>query len=135
MSTNNPYQPGDGQEPGNIPNQEQHAGGADPLASNPYSAQHRDAPAPDLDAGAPQLQSNDIKRMNRRALGFLAGIVVLVLVVAMWMLKGASSRNEAAPKPRDETVSIPDAPKPIPPPTPKLPDPIQVKTVVIEAGD
>lgn len=127
MSTNNPYQPGEGAErPNNPPHEPQ--GGADPLASNPYSAQQRQAPTPDLDAGAPQLQSSDIKRMNRRALGFLAGIIALVLVAAMWMLKGASSRNEAPPKAREETVSIPDAPK-APPPMPqqaKLPDPIPV---------
>ena len=127
MSTNNPYQPGDGAERPNNPPHDPHTGSADPLASNPYSAQQREASSPDLDAGAPQLQSNDIKRMNRRALGFLAGIIALVLVVAMWMLRGATSRNETPPKAREETVSIPDAPR-APPPTPttKQADPIPV---------
>jgi type IV secretion system protein VirB10 len=127
VSTNNPYQPGDGTERPSNPSYESH-GGADPLASNPYSAQQREASAPDLDAGAPQLQTNDIKRMNRRALMFLAGIIALVLVVAMWMLKSATTRNDVAPpKAREETVSIPDAPKAPPPmPAPKLPDPIPV---------
>lgn len=108
MSSNIPNPPGDGPANGDLPPHDAH----DPLASNPYSAQYRQAPAPDLDAAAPQLRSNDLRRMNRRALGFLAGIIALLLLAAFWMLRGATSHTDAAQKPHEETVNIPEAPKP-----------------------
>ncbi|TCV97230.1 type IV secretion system protein VirB10 [Luteibacter rhizovicinus] len=129
MSPNTPHHPDDDAVNGQIPPNEGQADHHDPLAGNPYSAQQRQAPAPDLDAGAPQLaSSNDLRRMNRRALGFLAGIVVLLLLAAFWMLKGTGARTEAPQKPREETVTIPDAPTALPPPTarqmPQLPQAI-----------
>nr|WP_255494733.1 TrbI/VirB10 family protein [Luteibacter sp. Sphag1AF] len=91
------------------------------MANNPYSAQQRQSEAPDLDAGAPQLaSSNDLRRMNRRALGFLAGIVALLLFAAFWMLKSGESKTEAPQKPREETVSVPEAPTALPPPLPRV---------------
>jgi type IV secretion system protein VirB10 len=112
VSPNTPYQSGDGSDSGNVPPYESHVGGSDPLANNPYSAQHRQAPAPDLDAGAPQLRSSDLRRMNRRALAFLAAIVALLIVMAFFMLKSASNREP--PKPHEETLTVPDAPRPLP---------------------
>ncbi|MFC5740028.1 TrbI/VirB10 family protein [Dyella tabacisoli] len=123
MSSNIPNQPGDGPANGNLPPQDAH----DPLAGNPYSAQYQQAPAPDLDAAAPQLRSSDLRRMNRRALGFLAGIIALLLLAAFWMFRSATGgHNEAAQKPREETVNIPEAPKPqnLAQATPRLPQPI-----------
>jgi len=124
VSPNTPNQPGDGSEYGNNSPNEPRPDRVDPLAGNPYSTQYRQSAAPDLDAGAPELRSNDLRRMNRRALVFLVAIVILLIVVALWMLKSSSGRNEAAPKPRQETVTVPTAPVPLSRPLPKLPEPI-----------
>lgn len=118
MSTNNPYQPGDGSDNGNVPPQEPRAT-HDPLANNPYSNQYQQAPAPDLDAGAPTLRSADMARMNRRAMYFLVAIVGVLVMLAVWMFTGAGGKKEA-PKQREETVSVPQAPAPIPPPLPQV---------------
>jgi type IV secretion system protein VirB10 len=121
VSSNTPNQPGDGSDYGSVPPNESRPGRADPLAGNPYSTQYRQSEAPDLDAGAPELRSNDLRRMNRRALVFLGAIVVLLIVVAFWMLKGASGKNEAPAKQREETITVPEAPKQTPRPLPSLP--------------
>jgi type IV secretion system protein VirB10 len=112
VSPNNPYQPDDESNGANHvpPPSENHAGERDPLASNPYSNQQRQAAQPDLDGAAPQLTSNDLRRMNRSALGLLAGIVVLLVVVAFWLFHSSGSNDKPANKPREETVSVPDAP-------------------------
>lgn len=132
MSPNNPYHPDEEnhgeqtpppRDPGN--------GHADPLASNPYSAQRRQAPPPDLDAGAPQLAAADMRRMNRRALTFLGGILVLLLVAGYFILSGGRHSAPPPKKANDETVDIPTAPK-APPmipqetPAPRLPQPIAI---------
>ncbi|MDR6935013.1 TrbI/VirB10 family protein [Luteibacter sp. 3190] len=82
----------------------------DPLAGNPYLNQQRQAPQPDLDRGAPQLTSSDMRRMNRSALGLLAGIVLLLVVVAFWLFHSSDTGKSPVAKPREETVSVPDAP-------------------------
>ena len=112
MSPNNPYQPDD-ESNGNKhvpPPSENHTGERDPLAGNPYSNQQRQSAQPDLDGAAPQLTSNDLRRMNRSALGLLAGIVVLLVVVAFWLFHTSGSNEKPANKPREETVVVPDAP-------------------------
>lgn len=115
MTPNNPYHPDEESNDGHVPPQghapEQH----DPLASNPYSNNTRQAQQPDLDSGAPQLTSNDMQRMNRRALGLLASIALLLLVIGFWVFSGTGKKE--APKVREETVNIPDAPR-APPPMP-----------------
>lgn len=120
MSSNTPNQPGGGSD--NIPPNDPQAGGHDPLANNPYSVQHRQAPAPDLDANAPVLKSYDLARMNRRAMMFLGVIVAMLLALAFWLFQSGSNRNNA-PKPKAETVVVPEAPlaPPLPPQTPVLP--------------
>lgn len=125
MSPNNPYQPDDESNNGNRvpPPSENHAGDRDPLASNPYSSQQRQAPQPDLDSSAPHLTTNDMRRMNRSALGLLAGIVVLLVVVAFWLFHSSGSNDKPANKPREETVSVPDAPNSPFTPTVTTPDP------------
>ena len=130
MSPNNPYQPDEGNENEQVPPQrENHA--ADPLANNPYSNQQRTVEAPDLDAGAPQLRTAEMSRMNRRAMIFLAAIVALVAFLAVWVIKG--SHHDDKPKAREETLTVPQAPAPVPPmpaqtprPMPKLPEPIKL---------
>lgn len=118
MSANTPNQPGGGYE--NVPPNESHGDGRDPLANNPYSVQYRQAAAPDLDANAPVLRSSDIKRLNRRALAFLAAIVALLLMAAFWLMKTATSHSNA-PKPKSETVVVPEAPQAPPPLPPQRP--------------
>ncbi|MGO4701116.1 TrbI/VirB10 family protein [Dyella sp. 2RAB6] len=123
MSSNNPYE-GSGQ---GAP-QDNPQGSGEPLSSNPYHTNYQQQQSvPDLDANAPQLRSNDLKRMNRRALAFMGGILALMVVLAFWLISGAT-RHDAPKKAKEETVTVPDAPKPIPlpPPPPRLPEPIQV---------
>lgn len=91
-------------------------------ANNPYAQQYqsRAQAEPDLDAGAPQLRSNELRRINQRAMMFLAGIVLLLIVVAFWMFKTASGKKEQ-PKPREEKVTVAEAPAAIT--MPHLPTP------------
>lgn len=132
MSPNNPYMPDEGNENEheNVPPQRENRA-SDPLANNPYSNQQRAAEAPDLDAGAPQLRSTEMTRMNRRAMVFLAAIVALVAFLAVWVIKGA--HHDDKPKAREETLTVPQAPAPVPQlaqqtarPIPKLPEPIKL---------
>jgi type IV secretion system protein VirB10 len=85
------------------------AGQTDPLVHNPYAAQYQQASAPDLDAGAPMLRSNELRRMNRRALAMLGSAVVVLLFVSYWMISSAASRSQPK-RPREEKVTIVDAP-------------------------
>jgi type IV secretion system protein VirB10 len=115
VSPNTPYTPDDESNRGAEPhehNDQQH----EPLAGNPYANQQRQAPQPDLDTSAPRLTQNDMRRMNRSALGLLAGIVVLLVVVAFWLFTSSGNTNKPAPKPKEELVTVPDAPTGIPPP-------------------
>lgn len=85
--------------------------------------------SPDLDAGAPQLRSSDVKRLNRKAIIFLAGIVALLIVAAIWMVGKATGRDDAA-RPRQEAVVIPELPRTQPrrpvvqAPIPVMPEPM-----------
>lgn len=128
MSTNNPYQPGEGNENGNIPPHDPHAGGADPLSNNPYSGQYTQAPAPDLDSSAPQLRANDTRRTNRRAMALLGGMVALLIVAVLLIVNTMSRRHDTPAKSREETLNVPLAPTPVPAEgsqaTPRLPEPI-----------
>lgn len=112
------------------PHDEHDEPGRDGAPPNPY--QERLAAArPDLDAGAPHLQASEMQRLNRKALLFLGGIVLLLLCVAFWIFSGAMSRaDERGPRARSEQVVIPAAPRdlpelpperPMPPPPPELP--------------
>ncbi|MGH8025935.1 MAG: TrbI/VirB10 family protein [Pseudoxanthomonas sp.] len=80
--------------------------------NNPYyAASQQSASPPDLDAGAPLLKSNDLQRLNRKALLFLAGIVALLVVAVFWMIKSAGSDDaKVAKQPREEKVVIPELP-------------------------
>ncbi|SDH03665.1 MULTISPECIES: TrbI/VirB10 family protein [Rhodanobacteraceae] len=131
MSPNNPYHPDEESNGSNVPPQDRAAEQHDPLANNPYSNNARQTRQPDLDSAAPQLTSNDMQRMNRKALGLLASIALLLLVIGFWVFGGSSTKTP--PKVREETVSIPEAPRappPMPPenaPTPPPADPIALK--------
>lgn len=84
--------------------------------NNPYSTKYHETAAPDLDANAPQLRSTDVRRLNRSALFALAITTVLVTVLVTWAIHSIENRKNTAPKQRDETVAVPEAPKVVPPP-------------------
>lgn len=128
MTPNTPNQPGD-----EVPHESADSGnntaGVARAAGNTYNEQYeRSNAAPDLDAAAPQLHANDMRRMNRRAIGFLAAIVILLIVLAFLLLRSATGQKQA-PKPRSETLTVPQlpqlpqtpAPKPLPQPQPPAP--------------
>ena len=80
--------------------------------ANPYFAQYQASETPDLDANTPLLRSNDVQRLNRKALVFLAGIVALLIVAAIWMVNSATAGSgERKPKVAEEEVNIPELPK------------------------
>lgn len=115
MSTHTPYQAAGGAD----------AGHGEALAHNPYSAHYQQSAPPDLDAGAPQLRSNELRRMNRRALLMLGSAVVLLLFVSYWMTSSATSHREPS-KAREEKVTVADAPPALalPPARRREPEPI-----------
>ncbi|MBS7777361.1 TrbI/VirB10 family protein [Acidovorax sp. CCYZU-2555] len=84
-------------------------------------------PAPDLDAATPELRSSDMQRMNRRALVFMAALVLLLGLAAIWMLSNVM-RPEKVLKPKEEVVMIPAAPQ-LPPPLPQAPMPQPVAPI------
>lgn len=111
---------------------------AEALAGNPYAHQYQRSAEPDLDANAPQLRSNELRRMNHRALLLLGAVVLLLLFVAYWMIKSAGTPRERS-KPREEKVSVTEAPAAIvaPPlpqrPLPSLPRPIPLMPASAQA--
>jgi type IV secretion system protein VirB10 len=132
---------------GQLP-KEQHTSGHDGLSDNAYSNQERRSHVPDLDAAAPHLTTSELRRMNRNALGLLAGIVLLLVVVASWLFHSSGSSDKPANQPNEETVTVSDAPNhgfaprtsppdprpitlaPLPPPaTPAAPPPIEVRPI------
>lgn len=94
--------------------------------ANPYSRQFEGMGAsatPNLDAHAPELKSSEMQRMNRRALGFLAGIVLLLGLAAIWLI-GNVMRPDKPQKAKEEVVTVPAAPQlPAPPPPPRVATP------------
>ncbi|GAB3383575.1 TrbI/VirB10 family protein [Lysobacter fragariae] len=86
-------------------------------SQNPYYAQQ--SAQTDLDAGAPVLRSDEVQKLNRKALVFLAGIAVLLLVVAYMMFSSAGS-DDKKPAERKALV-VPEAPKAIVEEAPPLP--------------
>jgi type IV secretion system protein VirB10 len=104
-----PSQPGQSENGDSDPQRDPNAGGG---RENPYYANQRATAAPDLDANAPQLQSNDMQRLNRKALLFLGGIVALLAVAAFLMFRSATSKEDDVSKqPRAATVNVPDLPE------------------------
>ena len=92
---------------------------AGPEGTNPYFGNARTASTPDLDASAPQLRSAEEQRLNRKALAFLGGIVVLL--VAMGFLLFRKNSNDEPAKRAAETTraaapELPGLPPSAPPP-------------------
>jgi type IV secretion system protein VirB10 len=90
---------------------------------NPYANQYQRSAEPDLDASAPELRSNELQQMNRRALFLLGAVVLLLLFLAFWMISNAGKKTEPS-KPREEKVTVADAPASLAlPPLPPTPAP------------
>jgi type IV secretion system protein VirB10 len=79
------------------------------IHDNPYAHQYRRSAEPDLDASAPELRSNELQQMNRRALILLGAVVVLLLLLAYWLISSAGTKSDR-PKPREEKVTVAEAP-------------------------
>lgn len=93
---------------------------------NPYFARQRQSAEPDLDAGEPVLRSNDLQKLNRKALVFLAGIALLLILAIFWLVSGNDSK-EPPPKPKQEAVVAPALPQTaVAPPTQSV-EPVQLE--------
>jgi type IV secretion system protein VirB10 len=94
---------------------------------NPYFARQRQSAEPDLDAGEPVLRSNDLQKLNRKALVFLAGIALLLILAIFWLVSGNDSKDPP-PKPKQEAVVAPALPQTaVAPPTSQAVEPVQLE--------
>ncbi|WP_343230620.1 TrbI/VirB10 family protein [Xanthomonas euvesicatoria] len=91
--------------------------------SNPYFVRQQEGVEPNLDANEPVLRSNDIKRLNRKALVFLALVAGLLLLAIFWLAKQGSG-DTAPVKPRTETVVAPALPQNMTTPVDTAPVPL-----------
>ncbi|MCD9098113.1 hypothetical protein LU699_12770 [Luteimonas fraxinea] len=82
-------------------------------APNPYARREYAGDA-NLDGEAPYLQAEDVQRLNRKALVFLAAIVVALIAIAAWLIFGDSADDAVATRPASEEVIIPAAPRDLP---------------------
>ncbi len=83
--------------------------------ANPYYANQRGAGQPDLDAGSPSLTTAEAQRLNRKALLFLGGILVLLMLLGYFVLFGGDDEEpEVAARQTDEEVAVPRAPNSLP---------------------
>jgi len=134
---NTPRHPED-ERAGNEPAQATPRGQNEAIHDNPYANQYQRGAEPDLDASAPELRSNELRQMNRRALLLLGAVVLLLLFLAFWLISGVGKKSDQ-PKPREEKVTVAEAPaslalpqlppatairpQPTPQPIPLLPTP------------
>ncbi|MEN5286426.1 TrbI/VirB10 family protein [Stenotrophomonas lactitubi] len=121
-----------GNDPNNGPDQGQSPYGSSPGAapetpSNPYFGNTQAGAAPDLDAGAPQLRSAEEQRLNRKALLFLGGIVVLLVAMGFLLFRKTSDEDGSQNKPREVArVSTPELPNAAPAAQPQTPAEVAV---------
>lgn len=80
--------------------------------ANPYySGVQQHASAPNLDAGSPVLTAAETQRMNRKALLFLGGIVLLLFLLGYFMLKGKPEAEDDRAKLDDgKPLVVPELP-------------------------
>lgn len=77
-------------------------------AGNPY---YQQAAGPDLDAATPVLKDEETQRLNRKALFFLGGTLVIVLLMAMLVLRsGGDGPSARAPEP-EQAMAVPQMPR------------------------
>ncbi|MBD7920380.1 MULTISPECIES: TrbI/VirB10 family protein [Xanthomonas] len=108
-----PSDENNGHNEGQLPRSPQ---GGDVGKENPYFARQQQTADPDLDANEPVLRSSDLQKLNRKALLFLGGIALLLIVAIFWLVGGSDSK-EPPPKPRQEAVVAPALPQTAPLPT------------------
>lgn len=108
--------------PGNEPNNDGAEG-----PNNPYYGQNVGDNNPNLDAAAPTLRSAEEQRLNRKALLFLGGILVLVIAVGFLLLRKSSS-DQDTPVEGNKTAraTTPELPTATPPPPIAAAEPIQM---------
>jgi len=95
-----------------------------PNEHDAYEAERREAPNPyarrqyadeaTLDGATPYLRADDVQRLNRKALVFLAAIVIALVAIAAWLIFGGSSDEAKPRRPASEQVVIPAAPRDLP---------------------
>lgn len=107
------------------PNDNDQPGFARTPPASPYESRRVDGD-PDLDANSPYLRADDVQRLNRKALLFLAAIVLLLGALALWLFSGGLSGDdeEASARPKSEQVVIPAAPRDLPELPPEQPIPM-----------
>ena len=105
-----PNQPG---QPGGYPDEQGQSG-------NPYYSAQGGGEIPDLDASAPQLQTEESQRINKKAILFLGGIVLLLILMTVLVLSRGDEEEDTKPveKPREDKVVIPKLPDAPPEPIP-----------------
>ncbi len=110
--------------------------------NNPYFNRVDPEPTPDLDAAAPRLRTVEERRLDRKALLFLGGILLLLLAMG-YLLFRKGNEPEPAPVPRAEarttTPVLPTIPSATPieapaEPIPMLPPPPVDDTAPSYAG-
>lgn len=80
--------------------------------ANPYIGYAQAGPEPDLDAHAPMLRASESQRLNRKALGFLAATISLLVLMAVWVFAGGhESENRRNSRQDGEEVRIPELPQ------------------------
>ncbi len=85
-----------------------------PQAPNPYARREYPDEAA-LDGDTPYLRADDVQRLNRKALVFLAAIVMALIAIAAWLIFGGSPDDEVRPRRTAvEQVVIPAAPRDLP---------------------
>lgn len=97
----------------------------------PPSGQSDDASpmsTPDLDAGAPVLRADEEQRLNRKAIAFLGGSLLLLVLVAIILLRSGGDPSDPASVPAGSRVQVPTLPREVaalPAPAVPLPAPSQ----------
>ncbi|WP_102944788.1 TrbI/VirB10 family protein [Stenotrophomonas sp. VV52] len=100
----------------------QHTPGNEPHepTGNPYYGQNVADNNPNLDAAAPQLRSAEEQRLNRKALAFLGGILVLVIAMGFLLLRKSSDDQDRPARVNEQarvsTPELPTAPPVVAPP-------------------
>lgn len=107
--------------PGNEPNNGNEGynahQGAPEGQTNPYYGQNVADNNPNLDAAAPTLRSAEEQRLNRKALAFLGGILVLIVAMGFLLLRKGSDDADGPAKVNEQArVSTPELPTAAPPP-------------------
>lgn len=135
MSQNTP--PGQGpDERRDVPPADDRRDGTQP-ENNPYFNRVDAEPAPDLDAAAPRLRTVEERRLDRKALLFLGGILLLVLAMGYLLIR-KGNEPEPVPVPRAEartsTPVLPSIPTATPIAAPAEPIPMLPPTAPVEQG-